>query len=184
MARPPGARPGFDLSPGQRRIAGWLAAALLIAVVALLFRLLGGNGDGTVVNPSPSSSIGPGPAIRFGTALDAATGAVAETAETERFGEGDLFAYSLAVTGAVPAEVFVEVRRTGGGPIETVQDPIDAQVLPDPRIIAFSVAADALLAAFGPGRYEMLIYEDPTADPLGVGAFELVGVTVSPAASP
>lgn len=184
MARPPGARPAFDLSPGQRRIAGWLAAALLIAVVALLFRLLGGNGDGTVVNPGPSSSAGPAPTIRFGTALDPATGAVADGAETERFGAGDPFAYSLAVAGAAPRAVFVEVRRIGGGPIETVQDPIDAQGLPDPRIIAFTVAADALLAAFGPGRYEMLIYEDPTAEPLGGGRFELVGVTLSPAASP
>lgn len=184
MARPPGAGRRVELTAGQRRVAGWFAAALLIGVVALLFRILGGNGDGTVVNPSPSSSSGPAPSIRFGTAIDPATGAVADSAEVNRFAEGDLFAYSLEVAGAAPTEVFVEVRRTGGGPIEAVQDPIDAQPVPDPRIIAFQVPADALLAAFGPGRYEMLVYADPAAEALGSGRFELVGVTVSPVASP
>lgn len=184
MARPPGAPRRIELTAGQRRIAGWFAAALLIGIVALAFRILGGNGDGAAIDPDPSSSSGPAPSIRFGTALDQATGAVMEGSETDRFGEGDLFAYSLQVEGSPPPQVFVEVRRTGGGPIEAVQDPIDAQALPDPRIIAFAVLADALIAAFGAGSYEMTIYAEPEGEPLGSGRFELVGVTVSPAASP
>ncbi len=184
MARRPGADGRFDLSPRQRLIAGWIAAALLIGGIALGYRLLGGNGDGTTVLPSPSGSTGPAPVIRFGTALDPQTGAVADTAERDRFAAGDPFAYSVTVAGAVPRAVYVEVNRTGGGPIETVQEPVEGQLLPDPRIIAFSVPADALLTAFGAGAYEMLIYDDPAAEPLAAGRFELIGPTVSASPAP
>lgn len=184
MARRPGTDGGIDLSPRARRIAGWVAAALIIGLIALLFRLLGGNGDGTVVNPSPAISPGASPSIQFGTALDPASGEIAADAETSRFAAGDTFGYSVASSGSPPAEVYVEVNRVGGGPIETVQDPIDAQPLPDPRVIAFRVSADALLAAFGPGRYEMLIYALPAGEPLAAGRFELIGVIESAAPSP
>ncbi len=175
MARRPGAEGKLDLSPRARRIAGWVAAALIIGVIALAFRLLGGNGDGTVVNPSPGTSAVPAPSIRFGTALDPATGEIASDAETARFAAGDTFAYSVTPSGSPPTEVYVEVRRVDGGPIETVQEPIGAQPLVDPRLIAFSVPADRLLADFGPGRYEMLIYAQPAEEPIAGGEFELIG---------
>lgn len=184
MARRAGTEGGFDLSPRARWIAGWVAAALIIGVIALLFRLLGGNGDGTVVNPSPATSPGASPSIRFGTAFDPTSGEIARDAETSRFAAGDTFRYSVTPLGSPPAEVYVEVNRVGGGPIEAVQDPIDAQPLEDPRLIAFQVQVNKLLEAFGSGSYEMLIYADPAGEPLAVGRFELIGVIESAAPSP
>jgi hypothetical protein len=184
MARRPGDDDSLPLSPLARRYGGWLAAALLVAGIALAFRILGGNGDGTVVDPSPSGSVAAaGATITFGTRLDPATGEVASDARTTRFADGDLFAYSVAPSGTVPASVYVEVRRTGGGEAETAQAPVDAQPLPDPTVIAFTVPTADLLAAFGPGEYLMLIYADPAGDPIAEGTFELVALLVSPAPS-
>ena len=183
MARRPGGEDPFTLSPRARRIGGWIAAALLIAAIAIVFRILGGNGDGTVVAPSPSGSAGPSvPGIDFGTALDPATGQVAADARTQRFAEGDTFVYSVPPTGTVPPAVYVEVRRVGAA--EPEQAPVDDQALPNPEVIAFSVPTADLLAVFGAGEYLMLIYADPAGDPIAQGTFELVGPTVSPAASP
>src|SRR5680860_290311 len=95
MARRPGSEGGFDLSPRARRIGGWVAAALLLGAFALAFRLLGGNGDGTVVSASPSGTVAGLASIRFGTALDPVSGEVAAEAETNRFTSGDPFAYSV-----------------------------------------------------------------------------------------
>jgi hypothetical protein len=183
MARRPGGEEPFSLSPRARRIGGWVAAALLIFLIAIVFRILGGNGDGTAVAPSPSASTGPGiPAIDFGTALDPATGQVAADARTERFADGDTFVYSVAPAGVIPAAVYVEVRRVGTA--EPEQPPVDAQPLPNPDVIAFTVPAADLLAVFGAGEYLMLIYSDLQGDPIAQGTFELVGPTVSPTASP
>ena len=77
----------------------------------------------------------------------------------------------------------MEVRRTGGGEAETAQAPVDAQPLPEPAVIAFTVPTADLLAAFGPGEYLMLIYADPAGDPIAEGTFELVALLVSPAPS-
>ena len=185
MARRPGGDDSLPLSPRALRIGGWIAAALLIGGIALAFRLLGGNGDGTVVDPSTSGSPGAAvQAVTFGTALDGVTGEVATDARSERFVDGDTFVYSVAPSVAVPASVYVEVRRTDGGPAETVQAPVDAQPLPNPEVIAFSVPAADLLAVFGPGRYLMLIYADPTGDPIAEGSFELVSPPASSAVSP
>lgn len=186
MARRPGEDGSYSLSPRQRRVGGWVAAALLIGGVALAFRLLGGNGDGTVVDPSASGSGAVATAtIAFGTALDASTGEVAEGARTDRFVDGDSFVYSAAPHGGVlPAAVYVEVRRTAGGAVETVQEPVDAQALPNPEAIAFTVPAANLLAAWGPGQYLMLIYAEPDGEPIAEGGFELIGALTSPAVSP
>ena len=182
MARRPGSGEEF-VSPRARRIAGWVAAILLIGGVALALRLLGGNGDGTSVAPSPS---GPGPTtgaeITFGTALDPATGQVAEDARTDRFTAGDPFSYSVVPPDSVPPEVYVEVVRAGDG--EAVQAPVSAQAVNGDRAIAFSVEAAALLEAFGPGHYTMLIYADPDEDPIAEGSFELAGAGASPSTSP
>lgn len=176
MARRPGDDGAFlDLSPRALRIGGWVVAFLLIAGIAVVIGLLGGDGD--EVAPRPSASVGAagGASISFGTALDATSGEVAADARTDRFAAGDSFSYSVTPSGTVPAEVFVEVRRTGGGAVEIAQAPVDAQPLPNPDVIAFTVPADDLLAVFGPGEYLMLIYADPEEEPLAEGTFHLVG---------
>jgi hypothetical protein len=157
MARRPGER-ALHLSPGARRIAGWVAAIALVGGIALGVRIVGGSGDGSPnAGGSPSASSGAPGAITFGTALDQATGLVATPARTTRFAEGDSFAYSVSDV-APPAQVYVEVERTGGGPVEIVQPPSVQTVQPDSPAIAFSVPAAVLLDAFGPGEYRMRIY--------------------------
>jgi hypothetical protein len=184
MARAPGDGDSFNLSPRARRIAGWLVAALLIGIIAVIFRVLGGNGDGTVVDPSPSGPTSAGATIRFGTALDESTGEVAADAESSRFAAGDEFVYSVAPGASPPPiEVFVEVQRIGAQGAETVQAPVEDQDLPNPEVIAFSVPTEDLLAVFGAGEYRMLIYADPEGEPIAEGTFELVGATASPATS-
>lgn len=184
MARAPGDDDAFPLSPRARRIAGWVAAALLIVGIAIGVRLFGGNDDGTAAESSPPASTTPGAAtITFGTALDAATGEVASDARTDRFAEGDDFVYSVPPTASVPPAIFVEVLRTEGD-VAVLQEPVDAQRLPNPEVIAFSVPTAALLADFGPGRFRMVIYADPAGGPIAEGIFELVGPPASPVVSP
>ncbi len=178
MARRPGADgPILDLSPRALRIGGWVVAFLLIAGIAVFVQLLGGDGDeaGSGAEPSASAGMAATASVTFGTALDAATGEVAAAARTDRFAAGDSFNYSVAPSGAPPEAVYVEVQRTGGGVIEIAQAPVDAQPLPNAGVIAFTVPADNLLTAFGPGEYLMLIYADPASDPLAEGTFHLVG---------
>lgn len=186
MARRPGSDGvGFDLSPRQMRIAGWLAAAVIILGIAIVVGWLGGDAETGPLGSSPSASADVDPlAIEFGTALDTAAGTVAEGAETDRFTSGDLFAYSVATPGAAPDPVYVEVRRTAGGAVEVVQAPVDGlQPLEYPRTLAFDVPADNLLAVFGPGEYLMLIYADPTGSPVAEGTFVLVDPNATPAPS-
>jgi len=186
MARRTGDEESIRLSPRARRIGGWFVAILLIIGVAVVVRLLGGNGDGASVVPSGSSTAsGSGAAaIAFGTARDPASGEVAADSRSDRFVDGDTFVYSVAPGDLVPEAVYVEVRRTAGGAVETVQAPVDAQALPDPQVIAFSVPTADLLAVFGPGEYLMLIYVDPAGTPIAEGAFQLVSTEASPAVSP
>jgi hypothetical protein len=186
MARRRGENGRLQLAPEQLRWIGWIAAVVLIAGIALVVRVLGGNGDGTAVDPeaTPSASAGPA-AIAFGTALDPATGAVAADALTSTFVAGQTFAYSLDPTASLPAAIYVEVVRTAGGPEEVVQAAATdgEQALPDgSTTIAFDVGVDALFTAFGAGTYEMTIYLDPTEAPIGVGTFTLSAAT-SPSGS-
>ena len=185
MARRPGGDDPFTLSPRARWIVGWVAALLLVGGIALAVRILGDSGDGGAVSSDPAGSPGTSRmAVTFGTALDAATGQVADAARSDRFAESDQFAYSVPPAGDVPPVVFVEVRRTGGGAAETVQPPTDGQRVDPPGVIAFSVPASALLADFGPGEYLMLIYAAPDGEPIAQGSFVLVGPTAPPSASP
>lgn len=187
MARRPGgdgAAP-ISLSPRVLRIGGWVVAILLVAGIAVVVGLFGGDADSGPLGASPSAS-GSVPAattVEFGTSIDQATGQVAEGARTDRFVPGDTFAYSVALSGTSPDPVFVEVRRTGGGVVEVVQTPVDEgrQPLEYPPALAFDVAADRLFEVFGPGEYLMLIYADPALEPIAEGSFILVG---APAASP
>ena len=188
-ARSMARRPGGDgaapltLSPRVLRIGGWVVAILLIAGIAVVVGIFGGDADTGPLGASPSASGSVTTAtVAFGTSIDQATGAVAAGAGTDRFVAGDTFAYSVALSGASPDPVFVEVRRTGGGLAEIVQSPVDgSQPLEYPPALAFDVPADDLFEVFGPGEYLMLIYADPALDPIAEGSFILVG---APAASP
>jgi hypothetical protein len=189
MARRPDGQDRFSLSPRARRIAGWLAALLLVLGLAAVVRFLGGNGDGTPLDAAPSGSAGTASdaaAIMFGTAIDPATGQVAEAARADTFTAGETFAYSVEPGAALADPVYVEVRRTGGGQVGVAQEAVEGQKLPDPRAIAFTVPVDDLLEAFGPGEYLMLIYAAAggTGDPLAEGTFELVSAASSEAAAP
>ncbi|HEX5040312.1 MAG TPA: hypothetical protein VFW95_09275 [Candidatus Limnocylindria bacterium] len=182
MARRPGEPLRLNLSPRSLRLAGWLVALVLVLGIAAAVRLLGGNG-GDVVATSPSPSAGSLPPIAFGTALDDLRGVVAGS-ETTTFMRGQTFAYS--VPDAAPASaVYVEVVRVGGGPQETVQEPVEAQAIANgPGPIGFTVPANILLDVFGPGRYVMTIYLDPAGRPIASGAFELVEAASSASPSP
>ncbi|MGH2445811.1 MAG: hypothetical protein ACRDGD_07210 [Candidatus Limnocylindria bacterium] len=185
MARRPTEEGRFNLSPRARRIGGWVVAALLIGGIAVVVRVLGGDGTGVVPGTSPSASGVAALEIHFGTALDATSGEVADAARTDRFASGDSFVYSVRTEGTPPAVVYVEVERTGGGDpgmVQTIED--GEQELPDPSVIAFTVPADNLFEVFGAGEYLMRIYAEPTGAPLAEGSFELVSpVEESPATS-
>lgn len=193
MARRPGENGRFTLSPSERRLLGWVAAAVIVIGIAIVVGVLGGNGDGSPVDPDASTASGaasPVP-IAFGTELDPTTWQVLAGSATDRFVEGDLFAYSVGPTATAPATVYVEVVRTGGDAEEVVQaaTPDGDQPVPAGRpAIAFSVPATNLFAAFGPGAYRMRIFLDPAAEPFAEGTFTLVGdvgpASAAPSASP
>jgi len=189
MARRPGFDGRFSLTPRERRILGWVVALVLVIGIALIVGVLGGDADGAPAGagPSPSASAGAPPPIAFGTAIDAGTGEVAAEARTDRFASPDAFAYSVRPAGPVPATIYVEVERTGGGPREVVQGPAndwDQAVAPGSVTIAFSVPAADLLEVFGPGDYRMRIFDDPEAtEPIAQGQFILVADPV-PASAP
>ena len=186
MARRPGDEDGFALSPTARRVGGWLVALLLVLGIAVVVRVLGGNGDGSPIAASPSGSVPPDgvAAISFGTGIDPSSGEVSTESRTDRFTGGDTFAYSVPPEATVPDPVYVEVVRIDVAAEEVLQAPTDAQPLPDPRVIAFRVPADDLLAVFGSGMFLMRIYAEPSAEPVAEGRFELVSSAGSPAASP
>ena len=175
MATRPGDGGAPSLSPRALGIAGWLAVIALIALIALAVRLLGGNADGSAVLPSPSPSAGGPLPIHFGTELDPVTARVLEASRTERFVAGDTFAYSVAHDAERPDVVYVEVVRVAGEAEEVVQAITDGeqQVPTDRPAVAFTVPADVLLTAFGPGTYRMRIFADPEATPIAEGTFEL-----------
>ena len=167
------------LSPRARLIAGWVTALLLVLGIAGAVRLFGESGEGAVV-PSPSSdAAGTVLPIVFGTELTAER-VVPVEARTTSFSPEMTFAY--AVDGGEPAEaIYVEVERTDGGPLETVQEPVEAQQIPDaPALIGFTVPAANLLTAWGPGAYLMRIYLEPEGTPIAEGAFVLVEASGSP----
>lgn len=182
MARPPDGGRRFSLSARARWIAGWIVALAILAGIAFAVNLLGGNADGTAVVPTPTPTAGDARSatIRFGTARDPATQEVAVEAETDRFVEGDVFAYSYRPPEPPPTTVWVEVRRNADGSGEAVQPPAPHGLADDARVIAFEVLASALFEDFGGGAYQMRIYLEEDGAPAATGAFELVGVEPSP----
>ena len=180
MARRLGEGGRLRLSPRAMRLAGWLVALLLVLGVAGAVRLFGESGDGGAIEPSPSGGHGATvlPVV-FGTELSAER-VIPVEARTTTFERGGTFAY--AVDGAEPAAaVYVEVERTDGGPVETVQEPVDEQAIPDaPALIGFTVPTASLLDAWGPGAYLMRIYLEADAEPIAEGRFVLVEADPSP----
>jgi hypothetical protein len=182
MARPRGRDARLDLSPRARLIGGWLAAIVLVLLIAGAVRLFGGNADGTSVLPSGSAASSSPLPITFGTALDE-NRLVQDDLSTKQFIVDDLFAYSVA--DAAPAStVYVAVRRLAGGTQEQVQAAIEGQAIPDgPGTIGFTVPAVNLFDAFGPGTYEMHIALEPEGQPIAIGTFELIAPDASPSAA-
>jgi hypothetical protein len=174
MARRPGQGGRFRLSPRARQLAGWVAALVIVLGIAGAVRLLGESADRGAVVPSPSGgdavAILP---IVFGTELTDER-VVPVSARTMTFERGATFAY--AVDGGAPAQaVYVGVRRTDGGPVETVQEPVEPQTFPEgPELIGFTVPSDDLLNAWGPGVYLMRIYLEPDGEAIAEGSFVLV----------
>ncbi len=172
------------LSPQARTAAGWLVAAGLLVGVAVAFRLLGGDGAGTAIDPRSSASPGEDALqIAFGTRLDATTGEVADDARVGRFAAGDTFVYSVRTAEPPPRTVYVEVRRLGADGT-VVQPAATLRLAEDAAVIAYSVPAANLVAEFGAGRYLMLILAEPAADPLARGEFELVAGAPAESAEP
>ena len=189
MARRPGEDGRITLGPRERRLLGWIAALVIVVGIAIVVGVLGGNADGTPVDPDGTTapSAASPLAIAFGTELDATTWQVAAGAGTDRFLEGDLFAYAVPPSVTVPATVYVEVVRTGGGTEEVVQAAATdgSQPVPAGRpAIAFSVPAARLFEAFGPGEYRMRIFADPAGEPLAAGTFTLVDDVAPASATP
>ena len=156
--------------PRTRTWLGWVAAAGGVAVVAFIVGRAGSEVGLPSPTPSPSAAA-PLP-ISFGTARDPITGLATQL--TERFRTGDVFAYSvqLAVAPGVDS-VDVEIVRFEGDSQTVVQAPDDQGIDPTSRIVAFTVSTDDLLAAWGPGSYEMRIYLE-LPDPIATGRFTLV----------
>jgi hypothetical protein len=176
MARPVGGGPHVpEPGPRGRVILGWIGAGLVLAIVAFIVgRPSGDAGDGDAARsaaPSASASALP---ITFGRALDAGTLEAVEPTGT--YHRGDTFAYSVTLAEPAGADaVYVRVDRVNGTR-ETVQDWTDGEQIINPgaATVGFEVAADALLDAFGPGRYEMRMSLTPNGEVLAAGSFELV----------
>jgi hypothetical protein len=191
MARRPGEEGRITLGPRERRLLGWIVAIVLVIGIAIVVGILGGNGDGAPVDPGQSASPSAGTSlpITFGTALDATTGEVPTDAQVDRFTTEDTFAYSIQASEGrtVPATVYVEVERIGGGAAEVVQSATrdgEQAVPPGRPTIGFTVPAARLLAVFGPGEYRMRIFVDPEDPPLAEGSFSLVGEVAPPSVTP
>jgi len=162
--------------PRARTWLGWAAVAGGVAAVAFFV----GRAGLEVGLPSPTPSpTAPAPlGISFGTALDPVTGLATQL--TDRFRAGDTFAYSVQLPTAPGVDsIDVEIVRIYGDSQTVVQQPDDQAIDPTSRAIAFAPSAADLLAAWGPGSYEMRIYLG-APDPLAVGRFTLVE---TPAAS-
>ena len=153
-------------------LIGWLVAAALL--VALAFVVGGPAAEqgllGSQSSPTPTAS-GALP-IRFGLALDPDTQRAVQ--RTRSYAPGQTFAYS--VTLAQPpatSDIFVEVERISGRP-RVVQERSIQHITAGRRTFSFSVPTDDLLAAWGPGRFEMRIYLGRADVPIAMGRFRLI----------
>ncbi|MGH2455919.1 MAG: hypothetical protein ACRDHD_06645 [Candidatus Limnocylindria bacterium] len=169
--RLPDARPRRS-APQRATLLGWgAAAALMVAIAFIVGRPATEQG---VLGASPDPTPTPPLAIAFGTGLDGATNRA--VGATERFRSGDPFAYSVTMPGPAGVDaILVQVTRLEGARRVVVQEPSVQHILPEPRTFAFQVPTDDLLAAWGAGDYEMLIFlEEAAAEPLARGRFTLI----------
>ena len=167
------------VTPQARTIAGWLIAIGIIVGAAFFVGRLGSPDAPTAGADGTAEATPKLLSIAFGTAIDPATGEVAEDLRTSRFAAGDTFAYSIHPDVAFGSTVYVEVLQIAtDASAVPVQTPA-AQDLPNPEAIAFTVPADALLRDFGPGAYVMRIYLQQGGTPIAEGRFELVAPVAS-----
>lgn len=158
-------------APQTRTILSWGAAVLLL--VALAFIVGRPNAESGVLAGTPSPTAASPLPIVFGTALDAETNVAID--RTDRFLAGDPFAYSVTLAAPPGTDtILVEVARVVAGVRTVVQVPSVQEIVPEAPTFAVQVLTDDLLAAWGPGDYEMRIFLDAAAPPIAVGTFTLV----------
>lgn len=165
-------RPARQAGRGEPRRAtllGWLAAAGVLLALAVVVG--GPRVDAGDVQPSGSAEQEVA-AITFGTGRDPSTGQLVGTGGT--FEAGGSFVYRLELDEPIGvATVWVEVTRTDPAPGAVVQEPSPlAADQASPRV-EFEVPLDSLLAAWGPGSYEMRIYRERQGALIGQGRFTL-----------
>lgn len=179
QARPMAAERRRGPGPRARTWLGWAAAALGVAVVAFLVGRAGSEAG--VASPSPSASAAGPLSIAFGTALDPGTGEAIQP--TNRFRDGDAFAYSVRMAAAPGVTTIrVEIVRLNDDGSETVaQSRADGEqgIVATSPVFAFKVQASTLLDAWGPGVYAMRVYLPDGVDPIATGRFTLVETPVA-----
>jgi hypothetical protein len=165
------ATPRAGLSPGTRRLVGWLGAIVAIAAVAFIVGRPGVDAEharGTPTPPAPS----PIP-IAFGTSVDPASGAAADPTTT--FRGGDPFVYSATLAAPVgTTDIYVEVLRDTDGVLTQVQPPQLQHTIADSKVIVYAVTTDGLIQAFGTGTFVLRIYRDPRASAIAEGTFRIL----------
>lgn len=155
---------------GARIWLGWLAAAAALLIIAFIAGRAGSDVELATPTAVPSASA-PVPIV-FGAALDEITGVAVRP--TGVFRAGDPLAYSARLPAAAGvSKMLLEVVRLEADGFTTAQAPREVGIDATSRVIAFSVFASDLLAAWGPGNYEMRMYLGTGADPTAVGRFTL-----------
>jgi len=158
-------------APQTRTALSWAAAVLLL--VALAFIVGRPSSESGVLAGTPLPTATPPLPIAFGTALDPATNVAIE--RTDRFLSGDPFGYSVTLAAPPGTDtILVEVTRVVAGVPTVVQEASVQKIVPEAPTFAFQVLTDDLLAAWGPGDYEMRIFFDATEPPFALGTFTLV----------
>jgi hypothetical protein len=141
--------------------------------VALAFIVGRPGAEFGVLSGTPSPTATPPLSIAYGTGLDSDTNVAIDP--TQRFRPGDPFAYSVTLTTAPGTDtILVEITRLVAGVRTVVQEPSVQRIVPEAATFAFQVQTDDLLAAWGPGDYEMRIFFNAAEPPFAVGNFTLV----------
>ena len=153
-------------------LVGWLVAGILL--VALAFIVGGPAAEqgllGSRSSPTPSEPTAL--PIRFGLALDPDTNRAVR--RVRGFHAGQTFAYSVTLRRPpTTSSIFVEVQRISGQP-RVVQERSIQHITAGRQTFAFTVPTDALLAAWGGGRFEMRIFFGQQSGPIAIGRFRLV----------
>jgi hypothetical protein len=158
-------------TPQARTVLSWSAAILLL--VALAFVVGRPSTESGILAGTPSPTVTPPLPIVFGLSLDPDTNVATE--RTNRFRSGDPFAYSVTLPTAPATDtILVEVARVVAGVRTVVQEPSVQKILPEAPTFAFRVLTDDLLAAWGPGDYEMRIFWATAQPAFAAGTFTLI----------